>query len=253
MARVKTGWRLATYTDDFGNDYNDLSFKFGNDVPDALLQGLGLTQGTLLPCSGSVPFQPRYLQVTFDGGSVHRFPVATRDRIEAAVTVLRNFNQSGFRTVCINLEGEKWNLITSRAFPATTPSFRSNPYTNIQDRGLKENVRFEYDSDVLGNLIQLSVQVEVAPNDLNTCQKSCLQNPQTAIGICGGSGLGISPRKFTIQALGSNGGITSRVIRQVKVSNSQSQDIRGCITNIAPCAYCLSYKGESIRNLHNLI
>lgn len=254
MALVNATRMIGTYTDDFGNDYPNLNVKFGDDVPATVIQTLYATRTNEVNCGATGLFTPRALIATFNTGVVHRFPLANRDHasLEEAVNLLKDDE-----AVCIDLEGEKWSLVPQSFFTGTT--FRSAPFTDIPSEKVQESVSYDYTPDIqVSGTVRLSTRVEKTPTALNACQKSGLEDVQVqGGGICAGGGLGISPRRYIIQALATKAGDPvgakpRRVVRNAIVSDKIAANIKTAITEIAPCAYCVGYQGESVKNVHLL-
>ena len=254
MALVNATRMIGTYTDDFGNEYPNLNVKFGDDVPVPVIQTLYATRTNEVNCGATKLFTPRALIATFNTGVIHRFPLPNRDftDLQEAVNLLKDNN-----AVCIDLEGEKWSLVPQSFFTGT--SFRTNPFTNIPSQKVQESISYDYAPDIQtsGN-VRLVTRIEKTPTALNACQKSALNNAQVqGGGICAGGGLGISPRKYIIQAIATKTGDPAdanprRVVRNAIVSDKVAANIKTAITEIAPCAYCVGYQGESVENVHLL-
>lgn len=254
MALVNARRMIGTYEDDFGNEYPNLNVKFGDDVPDPVIQDLYAVRTNEVNCGATGLFTPRALIATFNTGVIHRFPLASRDNadLEEAVNLLKDNN-----AVCIDLEGEKWNLVPQTFFSGT--NFRTDPFTDIPSQKVQESVSYDYTPDIQASgTIRLSTRVEKTPTALNACQKSGLDDAQVqGGGICAGGGLGISPRRYIIQALATKTGDPvdakpRRVVRNAIISDKVAANIKTAITGIAPCAYCVGYQGESVKNVHLL-
>lgn len=254
MALVNAMRMLPTYTDDFGTEYKNLNVKFGDDAPSAVIEDLYDARTNIISCAATSLFSPRALIATFEDGTQHRFPLASRDTtdIETAVLLLKDN-----AAVCIDLEGESWNLVPQTFFTGVT--FRSTPFTDIPSAKVQESISFNYAPDIqaAGN-VRLSTRVEKNPTSLNGCQKSALDDAKIqGGGICSGKSLGISPRKYIIQALAKKTGEGDdvnprRVVRNAIVSSKLPASLKSDIDGIAPCAYCVGYQGESVKNVHLL-
>lgn len=253
MASVNFQRMIGTYTDDFGNSYPNLNVKFGANVPNAVIQQLYAARTAEVNCGAVKLFNPRSLVAIFQNGTTHKFPLATRNTadIEEAVILLKDNNAA-----CIDLEGESWSLVPSTFFSGA--NFRSTPWTDIPDAKVQQSVAFDYTPDIQASgTIRLTTTIETNPTALNACQKSGLTSPEViGGGICSGRSLGITPRRFKIQALstrsGDPAGTERRVARQAIISVKGGSEIKGKITGIAPCAYCVGYEGESVKNVHLL-
>jgi hypothetical protein len=254
MALINASRMIPNYTDDFGNDYKNLNVKFGDGAPTAVTDDFYDDRTSSISCASTSLFSPRALIATFDDGTIHKFPLASRATgdIEDAVLLLKTNN-----AVCIDLEGESWTLVPQTFF--ATATFKSTPFTDIPSEKVQESITFDYSSDIQASgTVKLTTRIETAPTALNTCQKSALESPQVQSGgICAGRSLGITPRKYIISALATKTGdpVTApprKVIRNAIVSTKVGATIITKITGIAPCAYCVGYRGESVKNVHLL-
>jgi hypothetical protein len=255
MALVNATRMLPTYIDDFGTAYTNLNVKFGDDAPLAVVNELYSARTDLVSCSATSLFSPRALVTIFTNGTVHRFPLGSRNTadIEEAVLLLKDNGAA-----CVDLEGESWNLVPQTFFPSV--SFRTTPFTDIPSSKIQESISFDYTADIQASgTVRLSTRIETNPTSLNECQKSALDDVQVeGGGICSGKSLGISPRRYIIQAIADKTGWAalgrrpSRVRRNAIVSAKIAATIKSEINGIAPCAYCVGYQGESVKNVHLL-
>lgn len=257
MALINAGYMVSSYTDDFGNIYTNIPVKFTDSVPIAVLtttMGYAVRSSAII-CGGNLPFTMRYLQAVFADGTSHQFPVATRADIAAKVIALGALTAN--KAVCINLVGEKWNVLPPKV--TGTATFLTTPYGNISATGKKTRYTFDYASDVLAatTTLTLATSIETDPSALHDCQKAGMENAAAGSGgaICSIAGLGIKARHYIIQALAQKTGETllRKVIRQSVVSKEAAADILAVISSIDGCAYCLGYKGETIANVHNFV
>jgi hypothetical protein len=253
MALVNATRMLPSYTDDLGNEYTNLNVKFGDDAPTEVIDDLYSPRDAVISCAATSLFSPRALIATFTNGTIHRFPLGSRATadIEEAVLLLKENN-----AVCIDLEGESWSLVPQTFF---TASFRTTPFTDIPSSKVQESISFDYTPDIQASgSVRLSTRMETNPTSLNGCQKSALEDVQVeGGGICSGKSLGISPRKYIIQAIARKTGEATgtkprKVRRNAIVSAKEAATIKSQIDGIAPCAYCVGYQGESVKNIHLL-
>jgi hypothetical protein len=271
MARINTDWMIEEYTDDFGRKYKNVFFKIQNGAPK--LDSLYKARPAALSCGGGLIFKPRALVVTFGDGRTLRYPVAAQNKIDDIVKELLPSAADNLtpgtgadEAVCINLDGEEWSLVPGSIFGGL--SFKTTPYNNIPNRGKKETGTYSYQSDVDGlGKLTLGYSVEELPADLANCQKAGMAEIKSGRGICSASALGIDPRHFVIQALWTaddnsilpGGKAGGNVRRRANVSGYDENILPGSkkpqdvAKEIDKCAYCLGWKGESIRNLHNLV
>lgn len=247
MALVNINYRFPNYVDDFGASIPNIPAKFGQDLADTIITGMGYTlRPAAISCGGVAGiFQPRHLIATFENGSVHKFLVNIADVIAKGQFLYAQ------GAVCVALEGEKWGNVPSNKFPNDT-TFRTSPWSNLPDRGIKDAFTFNYTSDVVSGVIKMATNIETLPEALQNCQKAGLADAvKGAGGICKLSASNVVPRKLIIQAIGTKDGDAAtrkRIVRrQAKVS--KRADLATVGKDIAACAYCLGYEGESIRNL----
>jgi hypothetical protein len=257
MALINTGKQVIDYVDDFGTVYaNPIPLKFGDDVPSGALSLPGYEDRTsVISCSGGLPFTPRYMEALFSDGSKHKFVIQNRtfEILQQALTTLK-----GAGALCVNLVGESWSVVPSGLLQSGL-TFRSAPFTDIPSSRISQSVAFDYTPDIqTSGTLRLRTSIETNPTALNTCQKSALAN--TAVsggGICSGGSLGLTPRKWKIQALATKANDppdkTRRVVRNAIVSTKTPAAIKSSVTGIAGCSYCVGYDGESVTNLQNLI
>ena len=253
MALVNATRMVPTYTDDLGNVYTNLNVKFGDDVPTEVIDDLYSPRDAVISCAATSLFSPRALIATFTNGTIHRFPLGSRATadIQEAVLLLKTND-----AVCIDLEGESWSLVPQTFF---TASFRTSPFTDIPSSKVQESISFDYTPDIQASgTVRLSTRIETNPSSLNECQKSALDDVEVeGGGICSGKSLGISPRKYIIQAIARKTGEGAdvkprKVKRNAIVSAKEAATIKSQIGGIAPCAYCVGYQGESVKNIHLL-
>ena len=260
MAQVNTNYQIPTYTNDFGQTLTNLPIRVEGKVPATLLEALGYTiRENDVACtikSKRRKLRPRYITATFADGSKNRFIYGgvTPAALTAFASVLVNTGGA----ICLELEGEKYGVLTSAQYGSATVNYKNSPYTDIPAGKVYTKVQYSYTSDALSTALSLSVRIESNPSELYKCQTAGLTSPTVVTGetVCSGSGLGIKPRHFIIQALSHvSAGIgvttTSKVTREANVSHLNA--LQGVITNVAPCAYCLGYKGETIKHLENVI
>jgi hypothetical protein len=257
MALINTSNQIKDYVDDFGTVYSSpIPLKFGDDVPAGALTLPGYeNRTTFVSCSGGLPFTPRYMEALFINGSKHKFVIQNRtfEVLQQALTTLIAAN-----AICIDLVGESWSVVPPGILGGSL-TFKSSPFTDIPSSRVTQSVAYDYTPDVqtTGNL-RFRTSIETNPTALNTCQKSALAN--TAVsggGICSGSALGITPRKWVIQALATKSddpaGKSRSVRRNAVVSTKEAAAIKSSVSGIVACAYCVGYQGESATSLQNLI
>lgn len=280
MARISTQYMMEEYIDDFGNKYRNIPFKIQPNAPKVGAEEMPYVERPdSLSCGGGIPFTTRRLLVTFNDGRKLTYPVP---KLSDLLIMIRQLKPSlvdkdiigigGDEAACIDLIGEKWNLVPPSVLGASL-SFKTTPYIDIPIRGTKETGTYSYKSDFpsLGK-IQLGYRIENQQAMLLKCQKEGMAEISTAKGICQGKALGVKPRHFIINAIAQTGndavlipdnlevGITySKVIRNVIVSGYDPNILPGAKTPVEvakvidKCAYCLGWEGESIKGIHNLV
>lgn len=271
MALVDTRWMVGEYTDDFGNKYKNIFFKIQPGAPH--MPVYYSARPTNLICGGNIPFRMRYLEARFNDGRTLRYPVPNTGLIDNITKSLKPSlldetipGEGADEAACINLVGEEWPNVPASVLGVTL-NFKTSPYTNIPSRGTKETGTYTYLSDIPGvGKFTLTYRIEKDPNDLNQCQKEGLAEIKETVGICSGGALGIKPRHFIINALAdnSNANLTGdkkirKVIRNVNVSGYDQNILPGAklppqvAQAIDKCSYCFGWKGESVRNIQNII
>lgn len=255
MATVNNYYMLASYTTDFGVDIKNINTKFGNDITRDLLLCLGYENRAVASlCPVTARFTPRHLEAIFPNGAKHKFIIDTSDG-DAFTKFVKCLIDA--QAVCINLIGEKYRLLTEKDIGKV--DYKTTPYTDIPNKASKKTYRYTYSSDVLKTEITLATPIETLPTTLNEAQTACLGTTKTDKGICSGAGLGITPRRFVIQAInekvipGIDGKKYGDVSRYAPVALRSPQDLKDCAKKIATAAYCLGYEGESIKNIQDLI
>lgn len=262
MARIRTD--LAhQYVNDFGQQaIRPVPFKIHRDAPipaDYYTNRVG--RGG---CgSANLPYKPRYLLATFEdvngvNGSF-KYPVQTKAGTNGIIELATALITLG--ASCIDLVGERWNLVTGSVFPGAAPSYRTAPYGNIPGEPEKTSVNYTYNSDIAANIggqFILSTSFETLPTELASVSANCLIGVQEkqGVSICSGSSLGIKPRRFLWKAGATDSAngttIDGTISRQSIVSSADSPLIITCLQQIAPFIFCAGYRGEDINNVQNI-
>lgn len=251
MAQVNATLTVPLYTDDFGFTYTNFNFKIGNGAPIPESFGYQPRPDTVICQSRNVKM--RVLKAYFEDGTVHEYPVNLRSNIEVFATALKSTTP---KAVCVELIGEKWSIVPKSVYGDGVP--KAAPYTDIAKSAVKESGTFSYSSDISG-LGQLDIRyaAETTPAALLAAQKACLVSPKPkAKSVCSGSALGIEARKFIGKALSTNEGDTTpqnTVIRDVKIGYVEADQVKTCAAAAITAFYCMGYKGESIRDVLQLI
>lgn len=254
MALVDATKMMASYINDFGEEIKNLPVKFTAEaiIPDGFYQDR--EEVTRCGSTGNL-FKPRRLIATFEFG-IHEYPIANVDNLESSILALK---QAG--AICIDLKGETWKNVPKGLI--NSPTFKTEPYpieavnpdgssdpNSVNGSGDSESGEFVYNSDIssIGAVI-LRYSIEEKPANLHEAMLDCLQDAkETEPTYCTAGSVGIRGRYFIVKAAV---GTKNTLARQAKISNRQ--DIKDCGELLAVEAYCLGYKGESIKNVNNLV
>lgn len=247
MSRYNVQYEMGVYETDFGVQYEHIKVKiqFGAPGIEAIYQ-----QRSQGGCSPKTYFSPRHIVATFLDGRKLIYPVAFETSVKTTALTLKSLG-----AVCMDYVGEKWSLIFGAAIGGGKLSYKTTNYSGLPPSKSYETGSFDYTSDLgLSGLTTVQLPYKVPskdPSDLVNCQKRGLQNPQQSKGICVAKGL-IIPRMLIIKANALDGdGHLGKVIRQAKISERSSVSITA--VEIAGCASCLGYEGESINGIESLL
>ena len=247
MSRYNVQYEMGVYETDFGVQYEHLKIKiqFGAPGIETIYQ-LRTAGG----CSPKTYFKPRHIIATFVDGRKLIYPVAFETSVRTTALILKNLG-----AVCMDYVGEKWSLIFGAAIGGGNLSYKTTNYSALAPSKSYETGSFDYTSDLgLQGLSTVQLPYKVPSNDVSdlvNCQKRGLNNSQESKGICVAQGL-IIPRMLIIKANSLDGdGHIGKVIRQAKVSERAS--VATIAVEIAGCASCLGYEGESINGLESLL
>lgn len=231
MARTNARYWMPKYLDDFGNEYQNLSFKIKEDAPKFsdvaqvgfLTSSIYTPRGDAPPCSNAAYFEPRHLLATFNNGMRIKFPVPRPDVITPMIKVLKPSVLANFvpgegenEAICIDLVGERWSLVPPSIVGLTQAKMRQNPLNAgnaIGPLGLiggdfeatpgKTSYSYDYSSDVseVGK-ISLKFAIQNDSDLLHGCQREGMTNysDNPSASICSATSLGITARRFIIKA-----------------------------------------------------
>ncbi len=262
MARINTSLAV-TYTNDFGQQsVTPIPFKIHRDAP--IPDGFYQDRPSGVLCSAGVPYRTRYIRATFlnqniPNGGTFQYPVPNRSGATGIIALATALNALG--ALCLDLVGERWNLVTNSVFGGDVPNFRTTPYDNIPGEPDKTSVTYTYNSDIaasIGGQFTLSTSYETLPTILATASSECLINAQEkqGVSICSGSALGVKPRRFLWKAgatdTESGQTIDGTIARQSIISSATPSQAIDCLREIAPAVFCSGYRGEDIRNIQNI-
>lgn len=231
--------QFATYTTDFGTEYDNYQFKIRQDKGEVISTYIDAENQV---CSGGNLFKPRVIVAEYPDRSTIRYPVnnSTQAAIRQAATEALNDG-----AVCVHLDGESWAVVP--------PSILNDAEGNRQayeipaGPALKQVGRYDYTSDLLGP-VQGRYIFEINPLAVSQAVLSCLANPEEGSFPCAITNL-ITARSLSIIANNANGGL---IVRKT-MPETAGADVVTCGENLLAAGFCVRYKGESARNLQVLI
>jgi hypothetical protein len=231
---------ISKYVTDFGTTIENLGIKILNGYAAKLTEEYTARKNSL--CSNSHLFRPRALVATFADGTKVRYPVGERKNLIARAKKLIES-----KAVCVDYEGEYWPYVPSTLLGV---NYRSSAMEGFSSSGKKTVGSFSYTSDILGDIVQ-TFAFEAVPEELLKIAVKCLKDVSLSSGgFCKGSrSINIKARRFRGKGF-VKGNIKRIYTRDIKLSG---QDPTECGKSNAPYYYCLSYIGESIKNVHLLL
>ena len=238
MAKVNTNFQVA-YTSDFGAQ-STIAVKFGNNIPDELIQAMGYEQRTRA-CRSRRGFKPRYFEVVLTSGKQHILPIPSLGNLISLGQALVALDI----VACVNLEGEKIGNVPASLIG--NPTFTRDPIADIPDEKEFDIYQYDYTSDIIG-VTNLVTRIESNPTALRDCQASGLSNANIVeTGLCGPT-TGFSPRKFLIKNVTDDG---NRITRQgiLSIVTGASDAVSG----MTSCAYCVGYNGERQKDIGSIL
>jgi hypothetical protein len=205
-----------------------------------------------------VLFKKRHLRAVFADGRTLDYPVKDFAAAVANTIVLKG-GSGNDQAICVDLIGESWNYVPG-ALLGQTLTFKDGPYTNLPPRKTFKSWTYDYQASVTfdgSDDLKLVARIPTDNTELETCQKSALENPEEGKGICTGAGL-VEPRHWIIQAMATDSFNSAafqknKVIRKAYVSTKTVSEIKSSSTGVAGCGQCLGWQGESIPNFHLLV
>jgi hypothetical protein len=231
---------IDKYITDFGTEVENLSIKILEGYAEKVSEYVERT--TENPCPAGELFRPRALIATFEDGTKVKYPIGDRSNLVARARELLSND-----AVCIDYEGEYWPYVPSTLIQNT--NYRAIPLGGFTNNGSKTVGTFNYQSDILGNIVQ-PFAIESEPAVLVTAAVNCLSDVVYGSGFCTGArSLNLKARRFRGKGLVA-GDTKKTYSRDIKMS---STDPTSCGAANAPNYYCLSYIGESIKNLHLIL
>lgn len=228
---------MPTYTDDFGNTYENVGFKIKDEYTDSINLGYQPRQTQLCSATGGL-FSPRALVATFEFSGIAqkiRFPVPSPEDIADAIEQLLGV------AVCLELEGESWSFLPPTRFGYNSANTQ---YTLPQDSS-KESGTFGYSSDVLG-AIRAKYASEQEPAAITGVGLGCAEDRQENT-VCSTTLTGFKTRRVIAVARNINGG---QIVRQFPVTGRAT--LASCVSSFTNLVACVGYQGESVKNIQVL-
>ncbi len=197
-------------------------------------------------CAPATLLKMRALVVTFKSGEKIRFPVDRAAKIVLCTRALKNDND----VVCIDLDGEEWGIV-----PPSLAGYKQNStaYSLPTDaKSAKDTGGFDYTSEVMGK-IRYKFAIEISPSAISGAALACLDN----VGAKDGCTIpipGFQPRYIVLKANRSKkpGEPNSPLIVR-KATVATLSKVMACAKAMGDLGLCIGYKGESIKNLQNLV
>ena len=243
MSRYNLNFQIDKYTDDFGNEYDNVPVKIQGNAPQI---ATCYTPKSGVSCGGSLLFKKRHLLATFPDGRKLQYPSADYADAVACGNILKA------EAICIDLVGEYWSFVPGALLGNL--QFKDTPYSGLPKRKVYKSWNYNYTSSVnfIGT-VKLVARIPTDNTDLEACAKANLAGAQEGGGICAAGGL-VEPRHWIIQALADDGNPKlGKVSRKAFVSANAGAAIKSSASGVADCAACLGYQGESVKNFHLLL
>ena len=239
MSRPDNRWKMSQYRSDFEISYTHIPVKPQIGAPN--LENFYNERGGEA-CLAGLLLEPRYLKAKFADGRNLKYPVPDEDLI---VSFAQSLKASG--AICIDYVGEYWSILAGADFNFT---YRTTPHEGLSSRGLKLTGTYDYTSSVgIAGISTVKLRYQAINSDgdeLLNCQIAGLANPGGK-GACSLAGV-VEARHLIIRAMGTDDVKTGDIVRKAPVADIGS--IAGIAELIASCAYCLSYQGESVNDIH---
>lgn len=280
MGITNSSFWLKEYVDDFGNKYPNYKFKLSATAPKFnTIKGIADYQERQdgIACADTKLFKHRRLRVKFNSGNTIEFPVPKPDLIDDMIKALKPSlldnaipGTGDDEAACIDLIGERWTYVPPGLLGFNQSEFRKTPIQGVADTGSKKvTYIYDYNSEIptVGE-INTQFAIHIDSQTIRDCQvegMTAFKQKGDEIIACSARTLGIVPRGFIIKTVlqyDSNGIIPGgkdqfRAIRKAPVSGDSgllfSDKAKAVGKEIAKCAYCLGWEGESAKNVHLLI
>lgn len=211
------------------------------------------------PCPLSSTLTPRKILFYFTNGTSASIPIGkTGTNIRTAYNALKTeLETNDVKVICAHLQGEEWANLNDVSGVAFNPSEATAPAGN---GSYYSGILTEYKSEITNSVVPLSFKILTSAG---TPPGSELPPIFDQHDDCLG---GVSNQGFTCP-VGRNAITTRRIIvnyksdantfvseqREIPVKET-GQGLKTCLTGIGaePGVYCISYRGETRKNIHSL-
>lgn len=267
MALVNSQFEMPDYVNDFGIHYPNVKFKISDKVGlDPLIAPGYYSLRVPSACPSTSNLRVRKMIVCYSDGSKIEYPVPSQADIVAMYNILKDYKPSvagvTLTAITIALKGEEYGYLTNKAVGTPLTFDTTNTKLTLASTTKKTSYTYDYQSDAVSGVLhpKLAVTDNTAGDTYNLAeiQTGCMTNPQAnQKGPCSTAALGITPRHIVLVHASSttNSGEVKNttVVRTVPVSSKTFADAIACSVKTAAKSLCLKYRGESIKNLENLL
>jgi hypothetical protein len=235
---------VPLYKDDFGNQYNNLNFKFeysnkfsGN--PNSLAGGGFVERTNTVSCSSTL-FNMRKAKILWDDGSSTEIPIPRLEDVDIFMTEL--IAKSG--VACVSLKGEHWANVPAPKLGKAFGDFASSAIAGAV-KPPKQGVLFRYRLDGVGGNSGIIVKKSfyTLPAQIYTAQTDCIDALTNDFNCSPTEGLEL--RHFTGKRVTTGGGTIGR---KVYVGIGTEATIKACGGDIIEFFNCVGYDGTSMAN-----
>lgn len=239
MANVKS-WVVSEYEDDFGNSYENLSFKV-EIIDDLNINAAGAydePSSRRVSCGTKQFFSMRKLVAIFNDGKSIELPIPSLNDVEDYISAWKTTDD----VACVSLKGERWRVV-----PPGVLGGGSYATDGIAVANKPESIKYvySYKLDANGSSIVRTTSVEESPAEVATAQASCLDVIANASQACSIT-QGFDARKFI--GIRANTTTGRKLARQIIVSSNEPDTIKTCGADNMPTFNCLAYIGQTMAN-----
>ncbi|MDS3861030.1 hypothetical protein RIF25_09435 [Thermosynechococcaceae cyanobacterium BACA0444] len=197
-------------------------------------------------CSPANLLKMRALIVTYKSGEKIRYPI---DRAAKIVLCVRSL-KTDQNVICIDLDGEEWGIVPPSLAGYTQKTEAYTLPTGVKSE--KDTGSFDYTSEIMGK-IRYKFAIELEPKAISDKALACLENAGGKDG-CTIPIPGFAPRYAVLKANRAKkaGELTDPLIVR-KAPIASISKVMPCIKDLGSQGLCIGYKGESIKNLQNLV